>query len=270
MSVPIIINGALGRMGMEIARIVLESTTCHLAGAIESAEHPGTGKDLGLALGVGPKNIIVADAIKKCLCENAVVVDFTAPAVTMALLDACEGLSCKIVIGTTGFSGVQLGTIDACAQLKAIVLSPNMSVGVNILFWLTRVAALKLHHDFDIEIIEAHHRFKKDAPSGTAKKLGEIAAAAMAQTYDEVVKNGRAGIVGERSQREIGMHAIRGGDIVGDHTVLFAGMGERVELRHVAHTRAALARGAVHAALWLSHQEKGLYSMADVLGLDAN
>ncbi|MDD5673893.1 MAG: 4-hydroxy-tetrahydrodipicolinate reductase [Chitinivibrionales bacterium] len=268
MTVPIIINGALGRMGAEIARCTLEHTACSLVGAVESPGHPGIGGDIGPALGMGNKNIQVVQSIDECALENAVVIDFSAPEVSMALLKALEKRSAKLVIGTTGFSGIQVGTIEAVAQEKAIVFSPNMSVGVNLLFWLTRICALKLHNEFDIEIIEAHHRFKKDAPSGTAKKLGEIAAEAMAQTYDEVVRNGRAGLTGERNKREIGMHAVRGGDIVGDHTVLFAGMGERIELRHVAHTRSALARGAVHAALWLFNQEPGLYSMAHVLGLE--
>jgi 4-hydroxy-tetrahydrodipicolinate reductase len=142
-----------------------------------------------------------------------------------------------------------------------------MSLGVNLLFLLTELAAKKLGSTFDIEIVEAHHRFKKDSPSGTAARLGEIAASAIGMTYDDAVKNGRAGMVGARTNREIGMHAVRGGDIVGDHTVLFAGLGERLELRHVAQSRSPLAHGAVAAAKWLATQKSGLYTMRDVLGL---
>jgi 4-hydroxy-tetrahydrodipicolinate reductase len=158
--------------------------------------------------------------------------------------------------------------IEALASLAPVVFSPNMSLGVNLLFHLTGQIAARLGSDFDIEIIETHHRDKRDAPSGTARRLGEIAAAARGLSYDRDVRHGRAGLVGQRSDREIGMHAVRGGDIVGDHTVLFAGTGERIEVRHAAHSRATFARGAVTAAKWLADRPPGLYTMRDVLGLE--
>jgi 4-hydroxy-tetrahydrodipicolinate reductase len=172
-----------------------------------------------------------------------------------------------LVIGTTGLTDADILKIHAFSQNHAVVFSPNMSLGINLLFYITELVASKLKNDFDIEIIEAHHRFKKDAPSGTAKKLGEIVADVIGKSYDDAVVNGRAGITGARTSTEIGMHAVRGGDIVGDHTVLFAGIGERIELRHMAHSRSTLARGAVTAAKWLSSQKPGLYSMKEVLGL---
>ncbi len=254
-------------MGREIASVVLADAVCTLAGCIEHPTHQSIGTDYGSLTGLGVSGLFLSGSPEGLPVDKSVIVDFTSPQATLALLDAVEGRAVGIVIGTTGFSDMEIARIRRAAQAIPIVLSPNMSYGVNLLFALTELAAQKLGDSYDIEIVEAHHRFKKDSPSGTARKLGEIAAAAIGTTYDDAVRNGRAGMVGERPKKEIGMHAVRGGDIVGDHTVLFAGMGERIELRHVMHSRATLARGAVVAAKWLAAQKPGLYSMRDVLGL---
>jgi 4-hydroxy-tetrahydrodipicolinate reductase len=199
--------------------------------------------------------------------ETSVIIDFTSPQSTIALCDGIASRKTAIVIGTTGLSDIEIEKVRKLSLVCPIVLSPNMSLGVNLLFHLTGIVASRLKDDFDIEIIEAHHRLKKDAPSGTAKKLGEIAASALGLTYKEAIVDGRTGMTGERTKKEIGMHAVRGGDIVGDHTVLFAGLGERLELRHIAQSRGPLARGAIVAAKWLSTQKPGLYSMKEVLGI---
>ena len=267
MTTNIIINGACGKMGREIAAVALEDAECGLAGCVEQASHPAVGKDYGSVTGLEAKGVTVAAAVAGLAIDKSVILDFTSPKASLSLLDAVEGKQARLVIGTTGFDEAQTARIEAAAKKIPIVFGPNMSLGINLLFMLTELVAKKLGGTFDIEIIEAHHRMKKDAPSGTAHRLGEIAAAAIGTTYGEAVKNGRSGMVGERTKKEIGMHAVRGGDIVGDHTVLFAGQGERLELRHVAHSRATLARGAVAAAKWLGGRKPGLYTMRDVLGL---
>jgi 4-hydroxy-tetrahydrodipicolinate reductase len=254
-------------MGHEIVRCVLNDAETHLLGCTEVPQHPAVGQDIGLQVGVGACGVVVRPSLDDIPLDDCVIIDFTSPKATLALLDRIANTPARLVIGTTGLTEADLVRIRAAAQGRAILQSPNMSLGVNLLFYLTDIAAKKLGGGFDIEIVEAHHRFKKDAPSGTAKKLGEVAAAALGLTYDEAVVDGRAGIVGERTSKEIGMHAVRGGDIVGDHTVLFAGMGERVELRHMAHSRATFAQGAVAAAKWVASAKPGLYSMRDVLGV---
>ena len=191
---------------------------------------------------------------------------FYVPQATSALCDKLASRNTALVIGTTGMNEPEIEKIKKFATVCPVVFSPNINLGLNLLFYLTEVVSSRLKDDFDIEIIEAHHRFKKDAPSGTAKKLGEIAAAAIGLPYKDAIMNGRTGITGERTKKEIGMHAVRGGDIVGDHTVLFAALGERLELRHMAHSRSPLARGAVSAAKWLSSRKPGLYTMREVLG----
>lgn len=267
MTTNIIINGACGKMGREIAAAVLSDGACALAGCVEQASHPAVGKDYGALTGLDAPRMTVRGSIAGLDVDKSIIIDFTAPEASLSLLDAVEGKQVRLVIGTTGFDKAGTERIAKAAKKVPIVLSPNMSLGVNLLFALTGLAAKKLGPGFDIEIIEAHHRFKKDSPSGTARALGEIAASAMGMKYEEAVKNGRSGMTGARTNREIGMHAVRGGDIVGDHTVLFAGLGERLELRHAAHSRAPLARGAVIGAKWLAAQKPGLYTMRDVLGL---
>jgi 4-hydroxy-tetrahydrodipicolinate reductase len=267
MTTNIIITGACGKMGREIAAVVLSDGACALAGCVEQASHPAVGKDYGALTGLNVPGMTVSNSIAALAVDKSVIIDFTSPEASMSLLDAVDAKQVMLVIGTTGFDKAGTDRIASVSKKVPIVFSPNMSLGVNLLFALTDLAAKKLGPDFDIEIIEAHHRFKKDSPSGTARSLGEIAASARGTTYDEAVKNGRSGMTGGRTSGEIGMHAVRGGDIVGDHTVLFAGLGERVELRHVMHSRATLARGAVVAAKWLVARKPGLYTMRDVLGL---
>jgi 4-hydroxy-tetrahydrodipicolinate reductase len=198
-------------------------------------------------------------------CE--VVVDFSHPSVTDEICRVCLGAGKPLVVGTTGHSDDERALLEKTSKSLPMVLSPNFSVGVNALFWLTRKATELLGEDFDLEIVEAHHRLKKDAPSGTAKKLAEILCEARKLNYAKNVAHGREGLVGERPTAEIGVHSIRGGDVVGDHTVTFAGRGERLELTHRASSRETFAAGALRAASWIVGRSPGLYSMEDVLGL---
>jgi 4-hydroxy-tetrahydrodipicolinate reductase len=267
MTTNIIITGAAGRMGREIASAALADPTCVIAGCAEYAAHPAIGRDYGVTAGLNVSGVVLRDSLAPLPVDKSVIIDFTSPQASLSFLDAVEGKPARFVIGTTGFDDAGIGRIRAVSKKIPIVFSPNMSLGVNLLFVLTELVATKLGETFDIEIVEAHHRQKKDSPSGTARRLGEIAAASIGTTYADAVKDGRSGMTGERTKKEIGMHAVRGGDIVGDHTVLFAGQGERLELRHVAHSRATFARGAVIAAKWLVSQKPGLYTMRDVLGL---
>lgn len=266
MATNVIITGVLGRMGKEIARIVCADNDMILKGGTELPTHPAIGSDIGDSLGLGKTGIMVYPSLKEIECDNAVIIDFSSPASTRSLLDEIKGTETRIVIGTTGLTETDMMMIKETARTNAVLYSPNMSLGVNFLFYLTKIAAEKLGGEFDIEIIETHHRFKKDSPSGTAKRLGEIASEAIGCSYDDVIMHGRNGLVGERPAKEIGMHAVRGGDIVGDHTVLFAGPGERLELKHCAHSRATFAKGAVTAAKWLHTQPSGFYAMHDLLG----
>ena len=267
MAVDIIINGALGRMGKEIAGVVLSDEEVRLSGCIEKADHPETGTDIGSHIGLQKVKIPINSSLKEIPVNAAVVIDFTTPASTRSLLKEIKGTEAGIVIGTTGLTDDDMELLKEVSRTNAVLFSPNMSLGINFLYYLVQVTAKKLGKDFDIEIIEAHHKFKKDSPSGTAKALGEIVSKATGRFDNETIKYGRVGFVGERSSQEVGMHSVRGGDIVGDHTVLFAGTGERLELKHMAHSRVTFAKGAVRAAKWLHSKGPGLYSMRDVLGL---
>jgi 4-hydroxy-tetrahydrodipicolinate reductase len=267
MTTNLIVNGALGKMGREIIGLALSDADCRVAGCVEYGGHPLQGKDIGPCIGREATGISVRADFAGLPVDTSVIIDFTAPQATLRLLDTVTSKAARLVIGTTGIDETGGQAIRSYAQSHAVLFSPNMSLGVNLLFYLTEILSSKLDDDFDIEIIEAHHRFKKDSPSGTARKLGEIAAESRGLSYDEAVRNGRAGIVGERTKREIGMHAVRGGDIVGEHTVLFAALGERIEISHRMHARTTLARGAIQAAKWLSTRQPGLYTMRDVLGL---
>jgi 4-hydroxy-tetrahydrodipicolinate reductase len=268
MALPIIINGALGKMGIEIATIVLADESLRLCGAIERADHSQIGADYGACIGKGSNGIKVASSLDAIAAKGGVLIDFSSPQSTMKIVPPAVTANLRMVIGTTGLSGAENVLLKKASESVAVLASPNMSLGVNLLFSLTEMVSARLKDDFDIEIIEAHHRFKKDSPSGTAKRLGEIAAKAWELPYEKAIRNGRVGMASsDRPRNEIGMHAVRGGDIVGDHTVLFAGIGERVELRHMAHSRSTFARGAVAAAKWIASQKAGMYSMRDVLGL---
>lgn len=207
------------------------------------------------------------DDLRAVVAQADVVIDFSSHQATAAIAQVCAEHRKAMVIGTTGHSNEDRSQITGLSSQIPMVLSSNFSTGVNTLFWLTRKAAEILGPDFDLEIVEMHHRLKRDAPSGTARTLAEILAQVRKQQLEHVVRHGREGIVGERSSSEIGMHAVRGGDVVGDHTVIFAGLGERVELSHKASSRETFANGALRAALWVANRKPGLYDMQDVLGL---
>jgi dihydrodipicolinate reductase len=266
MTTNLIVIGALGKMGREIVACALDDAGIKLTGCVEHPGHPQIGRDIGECVGRGAVGIKVTNDALSLPIEKSVIIDFASPQSTMALCDNLASRKTAIVIGTTGMSDADIEKVRKLAIVCPVVLSPNMSLGINLLFHLTGIVASRLKDDFDIEIIEAHHRFKKDAPSGTAKKLGEIAASAIGLSYKDAIVDGRTGMTGERKKKEIGMHAVRGGDIVGDHTVLFAGLGERLELRHMMHSRSTLARGALVAAKWLSSMKPGFYTMREVLG----
>lgn len=225
-----------------------------------AAAASGAGVEIVAGLDLG-------DDITNAIATCDAVVDFSNPGATEALSKACRDAAKPAIIGTTGHSEKERSQIEEMAKSVAVVFSPNFSVGVNTLFWLTRKAADMLGEEFDLEITEMHHRLKKDAPSGTAKKLAEILCEARKLDYEKDVRHGRDGLVGERRGNEIGLHSIRGGDVVGDHTVTFAGAGERLELTHKAASRETFALGALRAARWIVGRPPGLYTMQDVLGL---
>lgn len=267
MSLGIIIIGALGKMGREIAEMLSTDSDCSLRGTIERENHPFINKDYGICFRNVQNNIPLSDSITHIDSSGSVCIDFSSPNGLHHNLPSIAEKKIPYILGTTGLSPEDISFTRPYASHIPILISPNMSIGINILFLLTEIVASQLKNGYDVEIIEAHHRFKKDAPSGTAKRLAEIVADSYGIPYESCVKDGREGIsTSDRPHREIGMHAIRGGDIVGDHTVLFAGIGERIELRHQAHNRSTLARGAVAAAKWLFNKPPGLYTMRDMLG----
>jgi 4-hydroxy-tetrahydrodipicolinate reductase len=240
----LLINGAKGRMGKTLVACAAEDPELAVSAEIDE------GDDF-------PSALAICDA----------VVDFTYAPATAALAETCAGAGKTLVIGTTGHTEEDRSKITASSKIIPIVFTPNFSVGVNTLFWLTRKAAEILGPGFDLEIVEMHHRLNKDSPSGTAKRLAEILAEVRHLSYEKDVLHGREGMVGERTKTEIGMHAIRGGDVVGDHTVVFADTGERLELTHKASSRETFAKGALRAAKWAVSKPAGLYDMQDVLGL---
>lgn len=261
------VTGAAGRMGQRIIALVTGTEDMAIAGAIESPLHNALGHDAGLGAGCGHLNVLITGDLAQALEPSDVLIDFTWPEVTMQNLAECVRLGKSMVIGTTGLSPQQRSEIENAARLIPIVFAPNMSVGVNVCFKLLKELAAALGDDFDVEIVEMHHNKKKDSPSGTAVRMGEIVADALGRDYGEVANYHREGMCGERTREEIGMQTVRGGDIVGEHTVYFIGMGERIELSHRAMSRDMFARGAIRAARWLGSQQPGLYDMQDVLGL---
>jgi len=263
----VIVAGCAGRMGKRIASLALKNKTLTLAGAFESAESPAVGKDIGEIIGESKQDIIIAPSIGEVLASGDVVIDFTSPEATLENLKAIVQQQKKIVIGTTGLSAVQQKEIEKAAKSVPVVFAPNMSLGVNLLFKLSRMVAELLNDDYDIEIIETHHRHKKDAPSGTARELARQVAQGRSIDLESVAEYGREGMCGERNKGVIGIHAIRGGDVVGEHTVSYMTDGERLELTHKASSRDAFAKGALVAAQFLADKENGLYSMQDVLGI---
>lgn len=264
----VVVPGAAGRMGAQILRLVAEAEDLEVAGAVERPGHPALGRDAGEVAGVGGAlGVPLTDDLAACLEAADVVVDFTSAAASLVHLDAVCRAGKAIVIGATGFTPEERAEVVRRAPEARVFLAPNMSVGVNVLLKVVADVARLLGDDFDVEIVETHHRHKKDAPSGTALALGEAVAAALGRDLAADGTHGRHGLVGERGSREIGFHAVRAGDVVGDHTVIFGGLGERVEITHKASSRETFARGALRAARWLPGQPPGLYSMLDVLGL---
>jgi len=263
----IVVNGVSGRMGRMLVQVLAGSERARLVGALERPGHPWVGKDLGAMLGAAPSGIVVSDDPAAALGGAQAVIDFTAPAASVALAPVAMAAGCAHVIGTTGLSAADIATIGAAAKSGVIVRAGNMSLGVNLLVALTRKVAAALDADYDIEVVEAHHRHKVDAPSGTALMLGQAAAEGRGISLPDHAVRGRDGITGPRERGAIGFSAIRGGDIIGEHDVIFAADGERLVLRHVASDRGVFARGAVKAALWAQGQPHGEYDMAAVLGL---
>ena len=263
----IAVTGAAGRMGRNLIQACYENTNCQLGAAIEHSSSPYIGGDAGELAGVGTLNKTISSQLSDVTDNFKTLIDFTRPEVTLQNLATCVANGKNIVIGTTGFSDEEKQEIQKASESIGIVFAPNMSVGVNLCFKLLDIAARVLGDDVDIEVIEAHHRHKVDAPSGTALRMGEVVADALGRNLDECAVYGREGVTGERDRKTIGFETIRAGDIVGDHPVMFAGIGERVEITHKASSRMTFANGALRAALWLEGQNKGLYDMQDVLDL---
>ena len=260
------IAGASGRMGQILAQALTEAADCQLVGALDVADSVFIGNDATGFLGQA-SGVVIQSNLHVGLQNAHVLIDFTRPEGTMAHVKVCRELGVKMVIGTTGFSDAQKADIQAASLDVAIVMAPNMSVGVNVTLKLLEMAAVALAKDYDIEIIEAHHRHKVDAPSGTALKMGEVIAQALGRDLNQCAVFDRQGHTGARPANAIGFSTIRGGDIVGDHTVLFAGTGERIEITHKSSSRSTYAEGSLRAARFLAGQQHGLFDMFDVLGL---
>ena len=260
------IAGSSGRMGRALLEAVAQAPDMRLAAALERKGSPFVGKDAGELFGA-PCGVSISEDTALGLAGCNALIDFTRPEATLDHLKACRELGINIVIGTTGFSPEQKGLIADAGRDIGVVFAPNMSVGVNLSLKLLDMAARVLNEGYDIEIVEAHHRHKVDAPSGTALRMGEVVANALGRNLAECAVYGREGVTGERSPSTIGFATVRGGDIVGDHTVLFAGIGERIEITHKASSRATFALGALRAARFLAQRGKGLFDMQDVLGL---
>ncbi len=261
----VVVTGAAGRMGTQIVRLVHDAEDLELAAAVERSGHGGP--DAGALAGLGPIGVPLGDDLAKALPGADVVIDFTNHEASAVHAELCADRSVALVVGSTGFTPEHKARVAAASRRIPILLSPNMSVGVNVLFELVREAARTLGDGFDVEILEAHHKRKRDAPSGTAVRLGEIASQALGRDAGDVLAYTRHGILGERPPWQIGVQTLRGGDVVGEHTVYFFGEGERLELTHRATSREQFARGALRAARWLVGRPAGLYDMADVLGL---
>ncbi|MEW6427480.1 MAG: 4-hydroxy-tetrahydrodipicolinate reductase [Thermodesulfobacteriota bacterium] len=266
--IKVAVAGAAGRMGRRICYMVQNHPDLELVGGFEQAGHGDLGRDLGDLGGFGATGVLLSPGLDSVLDRADVLIDFTFHAATMGFARQAAAKGKAMVIGTTGLSSENIEELRQLGRGFACVQSPNMAVGVNVLFKVAAKVASILGNDYDIEIVEAHHRMKKDAPSGTALKLGEMVAGAVNRNLQEVGVYARHGIIGERTNAEIGIQTIRAGDIVGEHTVYFAGAGERLELTHRAHSRDNFARGAAMAAAWVVRQPAGLYTMFDVLGLN--
>ncbi len=263
----IVIPGAAGRMGRNLIDACIRTEGLTLGAATERSGHDLLGTDAGVVAGAGELGVSLVDDLESVVDRFDVLIDFTAPAATLAHLEICRRYGKRIVIGTTGFSAAQKQQITEAAEEIGVVFAPNMSVGVNLCLKLLDVAARVLGDEVDIEVIEAHHRHKVDAPSGTALRMGEVVAEALGRDLNKCAVYGREGISGPRERETIGFETIRAGDIVGEHTVMFAAEGERVEISHKASSRMTFASGAVRAAAWVVSRPSGQYDMQDVLGL---
>ena len=262
-----IVTGAGGKMGGRIISLVHATDGIELVGAVEQPGHPAAGKDAGENLGLGRIGVSISTDLQVCISHGDVVIDFTSHEASLRHLEIAAAHSRAMVIGSTGFTADELKKASEFARRASCVLSPNMSVGVNVMLKVLAYVAGILGDDYDVEIMEVHHHLKKDAPSGTAMKMAEIVAASLGRDLDKVGVFSRHGIIGPRSKTEIGVQTLRAGDIVGDHTVMFGGNGERLEFIHRAHSRDNFAQGAIRAAKWVVGQKPGLYDMQDVLGL---
>lgn len=267
MAVRVAVTGAAGRMGKTLIEAIDLNPNAELTAAIEWAQSPAIGSDSGELAGLGKNGIAIVADIEDVLEDFDVLIDFTAPTATVANSAVCSSHAKKMIIGTTGCSDDEKADIAAAASRSAICMATNFSTGVNVCFKLLKDAAKILGDDYDVEIVEAHHRHKVDAPSGTALSMGEAVAEGLQRNLKDVAIYGREGQVGARPDKEIGFATVRGGDVVGDHTVMFLADGERVEISHKASSRMSFARGAVRAAVWIAAQDKGLFDMQDVLGL---
>ncbi len=265
--IKIAVAGAAGRMGSRITALSKEYEGLQLAGAFERKGHKDIGKDVGMMLGIGETGVLLSDGIERVIDNVDMVISFTTVEASLEQLELASSKGKAMVIGTTGFSKDALAKVAELTKKIPCVMASNMSTGVNLLLKVLQDIARVLGEGYDIEIIEAHHRMKKDAPSGTALKMAQVIADAVNRNLDEVAVYARKGIIGERKAKEIGIQTIRAGDIVGEHTVIFGGLGERIEVTHKASSRDTFARGALRAASWVYGKPAGLYDMQDVLGL---
>jgi 4-hydroxy-tetrahydrodipicolinate reductase len=265
--IKVAVTGVAGRMGGRIISLLRQEQEIQIVGATEREGHPALGKDAGLVAGIGEINIRVYGKIEEAASLADAIVDFTTPAGTLMNAEYASRTGKAMVIGTTGFSEDEQKRIKKLAENFPCVMSPNMSIGVNVMFEIARRLAGLLGDEFDVEIVETHHRHKVDSPSGTALRLGEVVAEALGRDFKKVARFERYGQIGERKKEEIGIQAIRGGDVVGEHTLIFFGFGERIELTHKAESRDNFARGAIRALKWVVGKPSGIYTMKDVLGI---
>ena len=264
-AVSVVAAGAAGRMGSRIVACVRDSRDLQLVAALEAPGHPAVGRDAGEVAGVGTMGVPIEADVTSAVVRDRVLIEFSAPEPTLEHLRRAAEVGARAVIGTTGFTSAQRDEIGQLARSTAIMLSPNMSVGVTLALQVLATMARALGDDYDVEVTEIHHRFKKDAPSGTALRMAEVVAEALGRDLSAVGVYGREGVPGERSRKEIAVMSLRSGDVVGEHTVSFGTLGERLELTHRAHNRDTFARGALRAARWIAARPPGLYSMQDVL-----
>src|SRR5665648_356634 len=263
--IKVIVCGGCGKVGSKVAQLIYQNKNMTLTGIIESPSYPGIGKDWGMSLGLGETGIFIKDDLEEIIQNADQIIEFTNPQVSLEHLEIVSKYKKAMIIGSTGFSGEEITKMKNLSRNIPFLFSPNMSLGVNLLFKLAAETAAALGDDYDIEIVEAHHRFKKDAPSGTAKKLAQEIAKAKGVSLDKVAFYGREGMTGERKRGEIGIHSIRGGDIAGEHTVVFTALGERLELTHKAHSRDTFAYGTIQAIKFMKGKPPGFYEMKDVL-----